>query len=48
VRGTGFQVNPRVDGAVGKASEPIKGYLLEGADEQPDHDSIIISYIIGL
>jgi len=23
-----FQVNPRIDGAVGKASKPIKGYPL--------------------
>jgi len=28
-----FQVNPRVDGAVGKTPEPIKGYTLKGADE---------------
>jgi len=29
----GFQVNPKIDGAVGKAPEPIKGYPLKGADE---------------
>jgi len=28
-----FQVNPRVNGAVRKTPEPVKGYPLEGADE---------------
>jgi len=29
----GFQVNPRIDGADGKAPEPIKGHSLKGANE---------------
>jgi len=29
----GFQVNPRVDGAVRKAPGLIKGYLLKGVDQ---------------
>jgi len=29
----GFQVNLKIDGAIGKAPEPIKGYPFEGADE---------------
>jgi len=29
----GFQVYPRIDGAIWKAHEPVKGYPLEGADE---------------
>ena len=29
----GFQVNPRIDGAVGKAPGLIKGYLLKGVDQ---------------
>ena len=41
----GFQVHPRIDEVTWKASEPVKGYLLDGADEQSGHDSIIIYYI---
>jgi len=29
----GFQVNPGIDGAVGKAPEPIKGYPLKSSNE---------------
>jgi len=43
-----FQVNPRIDGAIGKAYKPIKGYPFKGIDEQSGHDSIIIYHIIGL
>ena len=30
---SGFQINPIIDGDAWKASEPVKGYPLEGADE---------------
>jgi len=29
----GFQVNPRIDGAVWQAPEPVKGYPLKSIDE---------------
>ena len=47
-RETVFQFNPRIDGAIGKASKPIKGYPFKGTNEQSGHDSIIIYHIIGL
>jgi len=45
---SGFQVDPGIDGVRGETPEPIKGYPLKGANEQPNHDSIITYYITGL
>ena len=45
---SGFQVEPRIDGVRGETLEPIKGYPLEGANEQSGHDSIITYYVTGL
>jgi len=43
-----FWVNSKIDGAVGKASELIKGYPLKGTDEYSGHDSIIVYRVVGL
>jgi len=45
---SGFQVEPGIDGVRGETPEPIKGYPLEGANEQSGHDSIITYYITDL
>lgn len=43
-----FQVKPGIDRAGRKASKPVKGYPLEGANEHPSHNDIIIYYITDL
>ena len=43
-----FQVDPRIDRAWRKASEPVECYPLEGANEQSDHNSIIVYNVTGL
>jgi len=43
-----FQVEPYVDGVRGETPEPIKGYPLERANEQPCHGNIVTYYITGL
>ena len=43
-----FQVKPSIDGTHKKAPKPVKNYPLEGANEQPSHNSIIIYYIANL
>ena len=45
---SGFQVESGIDGVRGETPKPIKGYPLEGANEQSDLDSIITYYITGL
>ena len=43
-----FQVKPRIDETLRKAPKLVKSSPLEGANEQPGHNSIIIYYIAGL
>ena len=45
---SGFQVEPGIDGVRRETSEPIKGYPLEGANEQSGYDSIIVYNVTSL
>ena len=45
---SGFQVNPRIDGVRRETPKLVKSYTLESADEQSNHDGIIVCYITGL